>query len=624
MIALECASIQDAGIGTMLLFTHANSMLIRMRILSFFLALVAAAQDIPRPEYPQPQFQRENWMNLNGPWEFEFDDANAGLAGNWATSGRKFSRSITVPFAFETKKSGIGDTTFHPWIWYRRAVSLPAAWNGKRVLLHFGAVDYRAMVWINGHLAGQHEGGSVPFRLDVTDHWKSGANSIVVRAEDPPTDRFIPRGKQYWQPKSQGIFYTRTSGIWQSVWLEAAGDSYLEKVRITPTINGQVRFDAKLARPKNGLTLHASVRFGQNVVASGEAASEGPRAGLSLGVADPRLWNVGQPNLYDVTFELRNGQQVLDRVQSYYGYRQVTSENGRVYINGRPTYLKMVLDQGYWPESTITPPSDEAIQYDIRVTKEMGFNGARKHQKVEDPRFLYWADKMGFLVSGEIANAYLYDEDYAMRFTREWMEAIERDYNHPSIIMWIPINESWGVSNPRDIQQQHHLRANYYLTKSIDPTRLVIDNDGWEHTDTTDLMGLHDYARTGEMFFTKYKDVGKPGVPLPPNGRAAMIPGYQYNGSPIFLSEFGGIAYIAKGSNVPSDSWGYSGVEPDEKAALIRMRGLWESIARIPQIMGICYTQLTDVEQEINGLLTYDRKPKFDAKALREINDLLR
>jgi beta-galactosidase/beta-glucuronidase len=596
-----------------------------------FAATLAAQQQqqqVPRPEYPQPQFQRELWMSLNGPWEFEFDDANAGLTQNWAAStDRKFSRSITVPFAFETKLSGIGDTTFHPYVWYRRAINLPAAWNGKRVLLHFGAVDYKASVWVNGRLAGSHEGGSVPFKLDITDLLSKpgSANSVVVRAEDAPSDRYQPRGKQYWEPQSRGIFYTRTTGIWQSVWLEAAGASYLEQVRITPTIDGLVKFDGRIARARNTQTLHAAVKWGGKTVATAEGPAVGHRAHLSLKIPDPRLWNVNQPNLYDVTFELRDGSQVLDRVGSYYGYREVTAENGRLYINGRPTYLKMVLDQGYWPESTITPPSDAAIQFDIKATKEMGFNGARKHQKVEDPRFLYWADKMGFLVSGETANAYLFDEEYAARFTREWIEIVERDYNHPSIIMWIPVNESWGVPTVRDRQQQYHLKANYFLLKSLDPTRLVIENDGWEHVDTTDLFGIHDYAKTGELLYEKYKNVVlKPGAHIPPNGRAALVPGYEYNGSPIFLSEFGGIAYIAPGSNVPKDAWGYAGVEPNHDAAIARMRGIWEGIVKLPQIMGICYTQLTDVEQEINGLLTYDRKPKFDAKALREMNDLLR
>lgn len=594
-----------------------------MRILALFAALAVYGQQIPRPEYPQPQFQRQAWLNLNGSWEFEFDDANAGLAQNWSSGERKLARNILVPFCFESPKSGIGDPSFHPWIWYRRSFTAPASFQGKRTLLKFGAVDYRAWVWINGRMAGMHEGGGTPFSFDITELMKPGANTVVVRAEDPPTDRFQPRGKQYWLPKSQGIFYTRTSGIWQSVWLEATGASYIERLRITPTIDGHVKFDARLARPADRLKLHATVRFGSDTVASGEATNEGPRSALALTVADPKLWDPGRPNLYDVTFELRQGTQVLDRVDSYFGYRQITAETGRTFLNGKPLYVKMVLDQGYWPESTITPPTDEAMQYDIRVMKEMGFNGARKHQKIEDPRFLYWADKMGFLVSGEIANAYLYDEDYAAKFTREWMEAIERDYNHPSVIMWVPVNESWGIPNARDRQQQDHLKANYYLTRSLDPTRLVIDNDGWEHTDATDLFAFHDYARTGEALYEKYKDIGKPGNHFPPNGRAGLIPGYRYNDSPFYLSEFGGIAYIAPGSNVPKDAWGYAGVEPNQESALERLKGLYNAIARMPQIIGVCYTQLTDVEQEINGLMTYDRKPKFDAKAIKALNDSL-
>ena len=282
-----------------------------------------------------------------------------------------------------------------------------------------------------------------------------------------------------------------------------------------------------------------------------------------------------------------------------------------------------MLDQGYWPESILTPPSDDAIQYDIRMTKEMGFNGARKHQKLEDPRFLYWADKMGFLVSSEMANAYLFDDGYVERFTREWMEAMERDYNHPSIVIWVPINESWGVPDLRDPRQQNHLKSLYTLSRSLDATRLVIDNEGWEHTDMTDLFALHDYARTGEQLYERYKDLGKPGTRVPDNGRAALAPGYAYNGSPFYLSEFGGIAFIPPGHEVPKESWGYSGVEKNEPAALARLTGLYQAIARAPAWAGLCYTQLTDVEQEINGLMTYDRKPKFDVKRVKEINDLL-
>ncbi|MBM3728648.1 MAG: glycoside hydrolase family 2 [Acidobacteria bacterium] len=583
-----------------------------------------ALAQVPRPEYPQPQFEREQWQSLNGAWEFEFDDANTGVADDWAAGAKKFSRTIAVPFCFESKLSGIGDTSFHPYVWYRRTVKLPAAWNGKRVLLHFGAVDYHATVWVNGKVAGMHEGGGVPFKFDITPYVKSGAAVITVRAEDPPTDRYLPRGKQYWEPKSRGIFYTRTTGIWQPVWLEATGDSYLRRVKTTAGMDGTARFEAWIERPQAGLTFEATVQWKGQTLGTVAASAADPRAATAFVAQAPQLWSVQTPNLYDVTFELKKGGQVVDRVKSYFGFRTVAVTNGRVLLNGRPTYLKLVLDQGYWPESTITPPTDEAMQYDIRMTKEMGFNGARKHQKIEDPRFLYWADKMGFLVSGEIANAYLFDDQYVARFTKEWVDAVERDYNHPSIIMWVPINESWGTPNLRDTRQQQHLRAMYTLTKSLDDTRLVIDNDGWEHSDLTDLFAIHDYARTGAQLYEKYKDAGKPGVGVPDNARAITAPGYVYNGTPIYLSEFGGISYVAPGSNVPADAWGYAGVEPNGESAFARLKGQWEAIAKMKNIIGICYTQITDVEQEINGLMTYDRKLKFDPKAMRELNDLLR
>jgi len=584
-------------------------------------SVVLLGQQIPRPEYPQPQFQREHWLNLNGPWEFEFDDANRGLSENWIAPVKAFSRRINVPFCFESAQSGIGDTSFHPWVWYRRNITIPADWAGHRVLLHFGAVDYRALVWLNGQLLGRHEGGNTPFQFDVTRLLKAGANTLTLRAEDPPTDRYVPRGKQYWEPKSAGIFYTRTSGIWQSVWLEATGESYLTHVRITPSNDGVVRFDAAVGHAADGLEFVTKVRYEGVDAAQSVVRTEGPRATALMLVSDPKLWSPRRPRLYDVVFELRQGSTVLDRVTSYFGFRSVTTENGHVLVNGQPTFLKFVLDQGYWPESILTPPSDDAIQYDIRMTKEMGFNGARKHQKLEDPRFLYWADKMGFLVSSEMANAYLFDSDYVTRFTREWMETMERDYNHPSIIIWVPINESWGVPDLHDARQQNHLKSLYTLSHSLDATRLVIDNEGWEHTDMTDLFAVHDYTRTGELLYEKYKDLGKPGSRIPDDGRAALAPGYSYNGTPFYLSEFGGIAFIPPGHEVPKESWGYSGVEKTADSAVERLRGLYHAIARVPAWTGLCYTQLTDVEQEINGLMTYDRKPKFDTKVIREINN---
>jgi beta-galactosidase/beta-glucuronidase len=603
---------------------HYNGHYAMWRLTAFLVICFGCrAAAVPRPEYPQPQFERERWLSLNGSWEFAFDDANAGLDADWAAVGKPFGRNITVPYCFESRLSGIGDTSFHPWVWYRRTVSVPEEWKGQRVLLHFGAVNYWALVWVNGKLAGGHEGGNTPFTLDVTPLLKAGANVLTVRSHFPPTDRGIPRGKQYWEPKSKDIFYTRTSGIWQSVWMEAVGASYLERVKITPALDGTVRLDWAIARPQADLEVTVAASFEGRPAASATGRANGARATALLSIDAPRLWSPQSPHLYDVTLELRRGGTLLDRVHSYFGFRRVTAEHGKVLLNGDPIFLKMVLDQGYWPESILTPPTDEAIQYDIRMAKEMGFNGARKHQKLEDPRYLYWADRMGFLVSSEMANAYEFDDGYVERFTGEWAAAVERDYNHPSIIIWAPINESWGVPDLRDPRQQNHLKSLYALTHSLDDTRLAIDNEGWEHTGTTDLFAIHDYARTGELLYEKYKDVGKPGFGVPNDGRAALLPGYQYNGSPVALTEFGGIAFIPPGHDAPAEAWGYSGVEKTADGALERLRGLYGAIARIPGFAGLCYTQLTDVEQEINGLMTYDRKPKFDVKRLREINALV-
>ncbi len=629
-----------------------------LALLAVFTVLPHAQQAVPRPEYPQPQFQRQRWQSLNGQWQFEFDDRNVGLDQGWAASNRALARTITVPYCFESQLSGIADTSFHPWLWYRRAFTVPAEWKGQRVLLNLGAVDYRAMVWVNGEMVGTHEGGQTPMRFDITPNVKAGSNTITVRAEDMPTDRSIPRGKQYWEPKSRSIFYTRTSGIWQPVWLEAAGDSYLEDVKTVASIDGAVRFEATIARPQPDLELRASVRSVPPVAAAqGASAVEGaagakgapagpelqlgaeiantsvrlsgPHATLGAVVGDPRLWTPRSPNLYGVIFELRRGADVLDRVQSYFGFRAVGAEDGRVTLNDSPIYLKLVLDQGYWPESVMTPPTDEAIQRDIRLAKDMGFNGARKHQKIEDPRYLYWADRLGFLVSGEMPNAYVFTDQYVSRFTREWMEALKRDRNHPSIIIWAPLNESWGVPDLHDAKQQAHLEELYWLTHTFDDSRLVIDNEGWEHTENTDLFAVHDYLRTGDELLERYRAFGDrrvlpPDTPIPNAGTPVLVPGAAYNGSPLYLSEFGGIAFIPPGHQVPGDAWGYSGVEKTPEAALARLRGLYTAIARIPAFAGVCYTQLTDVEQEINGLLTNDRKPKFDVKAVREINEILR
>lgn len=579
----------------------------------------------PRPEYPRPQFEREEWLSLNGYWEFEFDDENLGLEQNWATRAKPFSQNILIPFCFESQRSGIGDPGPHPQAWYRRRFTIPADWQGQRVLLHFGAVDYRATVWVNGRFTGEHEGGHTPFRFDITSSLKAGPNTVTVRVEDPPSDRYIPRGKQHWQEKPESIFYTRTSGIWQTVWLEPVAQSHLDRVRIEATTGGYVAFEAKISRPAPGLQLRATVSYEGRVLTIGICPADNSQATAAAFVRDPKWWSPDAPNLYDVTLELMHGSRVLDRVQSYFGFRSISTQDGRVLLNGVPIYLKMVLDQGYWPDSNLTPPSDEAIVYDIQIAKDMGFNGVRKHQKIEDPRFLYWADRMGLLVSAEMPNSYLFDDESVVRVTREWMDAVTRDYNHPCIVIWVPINESWGTPDLREARQRAHLTAMYMLTRSLDSSRLIIDNDGWEHTDTTDLFAVHDYSPDGTQFYERFKSVEQDCIPAPFQGKMFLAPGCKYNGSPMFLSEFGGVSYAPPEEHpVPENSWGYAGIEATEAGALDRIRSLYHALAKLPKLVGLCYTQLTDVEQEINGLMTYDRKPKFDVREIRELNAQLR
>ena len=572
---------------------------------------IAAGQTPPRPEHPRPDFVRSDWQSLNGRWEFEFDDDDRGLAERWFSGSRRFGRTIETPYCFQSKLSGIADTAFHDVAWYRRSVQIPQAWRGRRVILNFGAVDYEATVWVNGIHAGFHRGGHVGFSIDVTDHLNNADNVIVVRAWDPSTDLTIPRGKQYWQPRSQSIWYTRTSGIWQPVWIEAVDATRVTRLRITPDVDrSEVGIEAVLSRYVPDLKLRVTAKLGDAMQAQAEIACRQARSVAVLRLDRQRLWSPEHPTLYDLTVELVVAGKVVDTVQSYFGQRKVSTHEGRVYLNNAPYYLKLVLDQGYWPESTLTPPTDEAIQQDIKMTKAFGFNGARKHQKVEDPRWLYWCDRLGLLVWGEMANAQAYNDEYVARFVDEWQQIVARDYNHPSIIAWVPINESWGVGDIlTNAAQQEHARTMYHLIRSLDQTRLVIDNDGWEHTDATDLFTLHDYARTGDELAAKYKSLETEPTRVPRNHKEVLAFGYKYNGTPLLMTEFGGIAYRVGGEKATNE-WGYSGIEPTKEAMLVRLAGLVKALRSNSAIAGYCYTQLTDVEQEINGLMTYDRKPK--------------
>ncbi|MBB6283147.1 glycoside hydrolase family 2 protein [Geobacillus subterraneus] len=576
---------------------------------------------IPRPEYPRPQFVRADWMNLNGEWKFEFDDENRGIQEKWYKN-HEYSRTIRVPFCYQSELSGIGVTDFHDIVWYKRTFELPDEWKNKRLLLHFGAVDYRASVWVNGQFVCSHEGGHTPFHAEITHVVKEGENEIVVRAEDYSKELDQPRGKQYWKENSESIFYTRTTGIWQTVWIEAVAATYLEKVKMTPDVDtDEVLIEYTINSVRENQKLEIEISFEGQLIAKDEVHLVGGKGSRRIYLHDfnvhgpGRLWSPEHPNLYDIVFIIRENGYVVDRVESYFGMRKISVENGVIMLNNRPYYMKLVLDQGYFPKGILTPPSDEDIRKDIQLTKEMGFNGARKHQKIEDPRYLYWADKLGLLVWGEMANSYIYTDEAVKRITSEWQEALERDYNHPSIIVWVPLNESWGV--PRllaDQRQQAHALSLYYLTKSLDPTRLVVSNDGWEHT-KSDLCTIHDYEPNKETLKERYRAV-ETILHSQPGHRLIYVPGYEYHGEPILVTEFGGIAY--KKSHW--DGWGYSGAENDEDFAE-RYYQVVSAMLESPLVQGFCYTQLTDVEQEINGLLTYDRQPKIDLKIIRAINE---
>ena len=589
----------------------------------------------PRPEYPRPQFRREGWTNLNGEWRFAFDDADAGLTAGWwnasaqdlGTDNAPFDRTITVPFCFQAKLSGIGDTTFHDVVWYARTFEHAPA-DGERLLLHFGAVDYRATVWVNGAHAVSHEGGHSPFSADITHALLQGENVVVVRAEDPSREVTVPRGKQYWRERSEGIFYTRTTGIWQTVWLERVGRRRIDSVNLTPDLDAAaLDVEVGVEGFEPGLAMRLTVTY------EGERVLD-DRVGLQSALVERRLplvtrgeqpaspypgrwgkppyWSPEEPNLLDLRLELLDAEgRTLDIVDSYFGMRKVEVRDGRVYLNDRPLYQRLVLDQGYFPDGILTAPTDDALRRDIELAKEMGFNGARKHQKVEDPRWLYWADRLGFLVWSEMANAYQYSPDYVRRITAEWQEAVRRDYNHPSIVAWVPMNESWGVRElATDPRQVEHLLAMYHLTRSLDGSRPVVSNDGWEHA-LTDLCAIHDY-RNAAVLGRRYRTIES--SLADPERYPVYAPGHEYRGEPILITEFGGIAF----RTADPESWGYRTVS-DAEGLLERYGALISALLQSEVVQGFCYTQLTDVEQEINGLLTYDRRPKADLARIREI-----
>lgn len=580
--------------------------------------------------HPRPQWAREAWTLLDGTWDFAFDDENVGRRERWFSVGMgsdedPFDLEIRVPFAYQWPASGIERHERHDVVWYRRQFEDPRTRVHDRLLLHFGAVDFHASVWVNEDHVGSHDGGHTPFVLDITDAVSDGANTVVVRAEDVLTDLDVPRGKQFWEPDDASVFYRPTTGIWQSVWLEPVRLARFVDVTFRPDLdNGDVEVTLTLTRDAIGSTADVRISVeGRSVVDDRirvmdrrvvrtfslleDAAAAGSHIADHHGVA---VWSPESPALYDVELTLAAGDDdVLDRVGSYFGVRRVEARDGRVWLNGSPYPLRLVLDQGYFPGGGLTG-TEEQFRRDIELTKQMGFNGVRKHQKVEDPRWLHLADTMGLLVWEEMPSAYRYSDETVARLTREWADVVARDRNHPCIVAWVPMNESWGAPEvATDRAQQAFVESMVGLTRALDPTRLVVSNDGWEQT-TADLFTVHDY-RSPEALAATYSDVGV-AVAGAPGGHVLAVPGHGYAGQPVVLSEFGGVSLSGD-----ENDWGYS-VARDADDLAERVRAFLVAASGGSALAGYCYTQLADVGRETNGLLTFDRVPKVPLEVIAD------
>jgi beta-galactosidase/beta-glucuronidase len=584
---------------------------------------------LPRPEYPRPQFVRAEWLNLNGEWEFAFDDENKGRESGWHF-GLPLEKRIVVPFPYQSELSGLNDKGIHENVWYARSFEIPAAWRGQNVLLHFGAVDYRTIVWINGKEVGHNQGGHVPFQFNITPYLTHETNRLTLRVEDRQNPR-QPRGKQSTTALPHDIDYYCTTGIWQTVWLESVPPLRIEEIKIDSSARESlVELNVLLHAPAAEWRLEAEALDGGTVVARTSEEICAATARLKLNIPEAKLWSPASPNLYALRIRLFEGDNLLDEVTSYTGLRDVELREGRIWLNGNPVYLAMVLDQGYWPESYLAAPSDDALRADVEWIKQFGFNGARKHQKIEDPRWLYWCDRLGLLVWEEMPNAREWSSQAEERLAAEWKRAVQRDYNHPCIISWVPVNESMGFPKLR----QHHpgqfafIERMVAMTRQFDAKRPVIDNDGWEHTDITDICAIHDYTPTAALLRERYEEAAGGGA-LPHHvwigNKPLFVLGSRYRGQPVVLSEVGGFLMIPP--DVPPEKrdmlYRFYGSVQSSEDLLTKYRDLMEGIHSLRFVAGFCYTQLTDIEQEINGLLTYDRRPKVPPREIAEIHGSL-
>lgn len=555
--------------------------------------------EIFRKEHPKPQFERESWLNLNGEWEFEIDNAKSGEARGLQNPENALKDKITVPFCPESRLSGIGNTDFLNAVWYKRKFNLDNV--SGRVMLRFGAVDYKCRAFVNGAFVGEHKGGYVSFGFDVTNVLKQGENTVTVYAEDDSRDGLIPSGKQSDLYSSYGACYTRTTGIWQTVWLEFLPDSHLKGVKYYPNVtDGTITVEADLCGIAD---FGCEILFNGDKMGSYTAANAKGRIVFTVPLAEKHLWEVGKGNLYDVYFTFGE-----DRVKSYFGLREVMLDGHKFLINGKSVFQRLVLDQGFYPDGIYTAPSDEALENDIKLSVACGFNGARLHEKVFEERFLYHADKMGYIVWGEYPDWGLDHtrKDSIYPIMNEWIEEINRDFNHPAIVGWIPHNETWDKNHRKQFDEG--IRLLYRVTKAIDSTRPCVDTSGGMHVET-DIYDVHDYNQDPASFKADYDKLMTDG-----SLHDVFSDRQTYRGEAAFVSEYGGIAWNNNGNG-----WGYGNTPKTIEEFYERFKGLSDTLLDNNEMFGLCYTQLTDVEQEQNGLYTYDRKPKFDTERLYKV-----
>ncbi|WP_309102785.1 glycoside hydrolase family 2 TIM barrel-domain containing protein [Microbacterium sp.] len=582
--------------------------------------------------YPRPQLVRSHWRDLGGRWGFAFDDDDRGTRQRWHETPA-LDGEIIVPFPPESPASGVGDTSAHQVLWYHRVLTsddIAAAGHasGRRLILRFGAVDYRAVVWVNGHRVGSHEGGHTPFSVDITDAvTETGGSDIVVRVEDDAADVAQPRGKQDWREHPHVIWYHRTSGIWQPVWVESVPTLAVEWIHwrsdlASATVHARMGLSDT---PTGDAAVDVELSSGGTVLARTIVHSSEPEvevvlslSGQSNGQAyEELLWSPEHPRLIDASIHITDDGGRTDSVSSYLGLRSAAVDRRLFLLNDRPRYVRSVLSQGYWPESHLAAPSADALRDEVQLIKDLGFNATRVHQKFEDPRFLYWADRLGLMVWSEAPATFTFTSIAAQRTVREWLEVVHRDFSHPSIVTWVPLNESWGVQHiAHDARMLHFARSLVHLTKALDPTRPVVSNDGWEQADT-DILAIHDYEGDGDVMRARYRDraaIDEMVAGVGPAGRRLVLSG-DVTDLPVMLTEFGGISFDVHRTE---DAWGYSAATSTDDFG-VRLRELMSAIHDSSALAGYCYTQLTDTLQETNGLVGADRVPKLPLEEIREI-----